>query len=201
MARIFDPFFTTKETGKGTGLGLASVYGIVKQHGGYITVESEMLKGAAFDIYLPLADRAPGETTAASRAVIGGSETILVIEDDRDVRNMVTRILSNQGYHTLEAGDGDEGIRVFKEHREKIDLVILDVVMPGKNGRQVFDEIALIDPSIRAIFMSGYTGDIVIDKGIEKEKVEFLQKPLSVAKLLAKVRDVLDRQPGKMVRI
>ena len=193
LARIFDPFFTTKEVGKGTGLGLATVYGIVKQHGGYITVRSEPLKGTTFDIYLPLAGATVQQTTVASPAAEGGSETVLVIEDDRDVRNMVTRILSNQGYATLEAANGDDAIRVFDEHKNTINLVILDVVMPGKNGKEVFDEIARIGPGVKAIFMSGYTGDILIDKGVEKETVDFLQKPLSVTTLLTKVREVLDR--------
>ena len=193
IARIFDPFFTTKEVGKGTGLGLASVYGIVKQHGGYITVTSEILKGTTFDIYLPLVDATVHQPAATSAALQGGSETILVLEDDLDVRNMITKILSNQGYATIEAANGDDAIRVFEEHKKKIKLVILDVVMPGKNGREVFDEITRIEPKAKAIFMSGYTGDIVIDKGIRREDVEFLQKPLSVVKLLAKVREVLDR--------
>ena len=174
-------------------MGLSTVFGIVKQHNGYITVRSEPLKGTTFDIYLPLAGATVQHTTAASPAAEGGSETILVIEDDRDVRNMVTRILSNQGYATMEASNGDDAIRVFDEHRNTINLIILDVVMPGKNGREVFDEIARIDPGVKVIFMSGYTGDVLIDKGVEKETVDFLQKPLSVMTLLTKVREVLDR--------
>jgi CheY-like chemotaxis protein len=152
-----------------------------------------LFKGTTFDIYLPLVEATVQQPAVTSAALQGGSETILVLEDDRDVRNMITKILSNQGYDTLEAANGDDAIRVFEEHKEKIKLVILDVVMPGKNGREVFDEITRIEPRAKAIFMSGYTGDIVIDKGIQKEDVEFLQKPLSVAKLLAKVREVLDR--------
>ena len=193
VARIFDPFFTTKEVGKGTGLGLASVYGIVKQHGGYITVTSELIKGTAFDIYLPLVDITVQQATTVSPLSRGGSETILVLEDDRDVRNLITRVFSDQGYATIEAANGDDAIRVFDERRETISLVVLDVVMPGKNGREVFDEITRIEPRAKAIFMSGYTGDTVIDKGIEKENVDFLQKPLSVKVLLTKVREVLDR--------
>ena len=193
VARIFDLFFTTKEVGKGTGLGLASVYGIVKQHGGYITVTSELLKGTTFDIYLPLVDTTAQQVTAVPPLAKGGSETILVLEDDRDVRNLVTRVLSSQGYITFEAANGDDAIRVFNENKRTIGLVILDVVMPGKNGREVLDEITRIEPLVKAIFTSGYTGDIVIDKGVEKENVDFLQKPLSVKALLSKVREVLDR--------
>jgi two-component system cell cycle sensor histidine kinase/response regulator CckA len=193
MARIFDPFFTTKEIGKGTGLGLASVYGIVKQHGGYITVTSSLGEGTTFDIYFPPVEGDEPQSVVSTAQPKGGSETVLVVEDDPGVRNVITGILRKEGYVVLEAGDGDDAIRVFGEHRETIKLVILDVVMPGKNGSAVFDEIARIEPKIKAIFMSGYTGDVVIDKGIQKEDVEFLQKPLSVAKLLAKVREVLDR--------
>lgn len=193
MARIFDPFFTTKEVGKGTGLGLASVYGIVKQHGGYITVTSELLGGTTFDVYLPLVETAAQDTTVESHIVRGGQETILVIEDDPDVRNLIVNILAAQGYATIEAANGDDAIKVFEERKGTIKLLLLDVVMPGKNGRQVFDEIACIEPGIKAVFTSGYTGDIVIDKGIQKEDVEFLQKPLSMQGLLTKVREVLDR--------
>ncbi len=193
MARIFDPFFTTKEVGKGTGLGLSTVYGIVKQHGGYISVTSEISRGTAFDVYLPLVERAARTATAESDRIQGGAETILVVEDNTDVRNMVTRILSGQGYRALEAADGDEGVRLFDEHRDEIKLLVLDVVMPGSNGGQVLEEIARRNPLIRAIFMSGYTGDIVLGKGVQKDRVDFLQKPVSVPKLLAKVREVLDR--------
>ena len=193
MARIFDPFFTTKEVGKGTGLGLASAYGIVKQHNGYITVTSVLLKGTTFDIYLPLVEVAVGNRPAANAEVIGGSETVLVIEDDADVRNMVIDVLSTHGYTLLEAANGDDAIRIFKERKDAISLIILDVVMPERTGKEVLDEIIRIDPGVKAIFMSGYTGDIVIDKGVQKDSVDFLQKPLSVPKLLGKVREVLDR--------
>ena len=115
------------------------------------------------------------------------------MEDDRDVRHMLMKILESRGYETIEAIDGDDAIKLYDEHRGKVDLTILDVVMPGRNGKEVFDELTRIDPSIKAIFVSGYTGDIVIDKGIRKENVDFLQKPLSVPALLSKVREVLDR--------
>jgi CheY-like chemotaxis protein len=193
MARIFDPFFTTKEVGKGTGLGLASAFGIVKQHNGYIIVTSSLSKGTTFDIYLPLADVTGRPRASGGAEVKGGSETILVLEDDADVRRMIAKILSGQGYVALEASNGDDAIRVYREHRDRIGLVIMDVVMPGKNGKEVFDEIANIDPRVKAIFMSGYTGDIVIDKGVQKDKVDFLQKPLSIPQLLTTVRQVLDR--------
>ena len=193
VKRIFEPFFTTKEVGKGTGLGLASAYGIVKQHNGYITVSSMPFKGTTFDIYLPLTKAPSRQKARVTGTISGGTETILIVEDDRDVRNMLTKILSGQGYTTIEAIDGEDAIRAHHEHTEHIDLVILDVVMPGKNGKEILDEITRTDPLVKAIFISGYTGDIVIDKGIESESVDFLQKPLSITGLLGKVREVLDR--------
>lgn len=193
IARIFDPFFTTKEVGKGTGLGLASVYGIVKQHEGYITVTSGLLRGTTFDIYLPLI-KAPSRQKARAKGEIkGGTETILIVEDDRDVRHVLTSILEGQGYTTIEAVDGDDAIKTHCEHKEDIELIILDVVMPLRNGKEILDEITRVDPLAKAIFISGYTGDVAIDKGIHSDSVDFLQKPLSIPALLAKVREVLDR--------
>ena len=192
MERIFEPFFTTKEVGKGTGLGLASAYGIVKQHDGYITVSSLPFSGTTFDIYFPLIDPPSREEAPAAGEITRGAETILIVEDDRDVRKLLATILQNQGYTTVEAIDGDDAVKVHHEHKEKIDLIILDVVMPGKNGKEALDEIIRADPGVKALFVSGYTGDSVIDKGIQREGVDFLQKPLSATALLAKVREVLD---------
>jgi DNA-binding response OmpR family regulator len=118
----------------------------------------------------------------------------MIVEDDRDVRNMLTKILENSGYTTIEAIDGDDALRVHQEQKEHIDLIILDVVMPGKNGRETLSEITRADPRVKAIFVSGYTGDIVIEKGFGGENADFLKKPISVTTLLAKVREVLDRQ-------
>jgi PAS domain S-box-containing protein len=193
MEHLFEPFFTTKAVGKGTGLGLASAYGIVKQHNGYVAVSSVPFRGTTFDIYLPLINPPSREEAPASGEITQGTETILIVEDDRDVRNMLTTILESQGYTTIEAVDGDDAIRHCDDHRGGVDLVILDVVMPEKNGKEALDEITRTDPGVKALFVSGYTGDIVIDKGIQSDSVDFLQKPLSAATLLAKVREVLDR--------
>lgn len=193
--RIFEPFFTTKEVGKGTGLGLASAYGIVKQHQGYITVSSMPSEGTTFDIYLPFYVSAPARdiTRNAPAPGKGGNETVLVVEDDRDVRHMLSTVLRSHGYTTIAAVDGEDAIRVHADRKEEIDLAIVDVVMPGKNGREAYDAIKAVDPGLKGIFVSGYTGDIVIDKGIRSESADFLQKPISVETLLRKVREVLDR--------
>ncbi len=189
--RIFDPFFTTKETGKGTGLGLSTVYGIVKQHNGYITVYSEPNVGTAFHIYLPAVNKAVKKEEPAPAPVKGGSETILVAEDSEAVRGLLSRILTEYGYTTVEAIDGVEAIEQFKK-ADRIDLLILDSVMPKKNGREAYDEIQKIKPGIKVIFTSGYTRDVFLDKGIEDKKFNFLQKPISLPVLLQKVREVLD---------
>lgn len=190
--RIFDPFFTTKEVGKGTGLGLATVYGIVKQHNGYITVYSEPNIGTTFHIYLPAVDQSgKPQETAPTPLVKGGTETILVAEDNGAVRNLVINILRSYGYVTIEAEDGAEAIAQF-EANPRISLLILDSVMPKMNGREVYDAVQRTKPDIKVIFTSGYTRDVFQGKGIEDEKFNFLHKPMSPSVLLRKVREVLD---------
>ncbi len=191
--RIFEPFFATKEVGKGTGLGLATVYGIVKQHNGYITVYSEPHLGTTFRIYLPLVDKKKDDETPQSEKVKRGAETVLVVEDDEGVRKLTTEILRAHGYATMEAADGDDAVKVFMENQDKVDLVVLDVVMPKKNGKEAYEEIKKTHPNVRVIFTSGYTGDVILDKGIRGETVDFITKPLSPNGLLRKVREVLDR--------
>jgi two-component system, cell cycle sensor histidine kinase and response regulator CckA len=193
LEHIFEPFYTTKGVGKGTGLGLASTFGIVKQHSGYIAVASIPQQGTTFEIYLPLIDEAPQHITDILKESPRGSETILIVEDDPAVRQMLTTMLTGRGYTIIEAGDGQMALAVYADHRDEIDLLILDVVMPGRNGKDVFDEIVRTDPGVKAIFMSGYTGDVVLTKGIHRQTVDFLQKPVSVTGLLTMVRTVLDR--------
>jgi PAS domain S-box-containing protein len=189
--RIFDPFFTTKEVGKGTGLGLSTVYGIVKQHNGYISVHSEPKKGTTFRIYLPAVDKIGKEDRSAPAPARGGNETILVAEDSEELRGLISKMLVEYGYTTVEAIDGVEAVEQFKK-AGKIDLLILDSVMPKKNGREAYDEIHKIRQDIRVIFTSGYTRDVFLDKGIEDKKFNFLQKPILPDVLLRKVREVLD---------
>lgn len=190
--RIFDPFFTTKEVGKGTGLGLATVYGIVKQHSGYITVKSKPNQGTTFSIYFPAAKVKVNEEQDTVTPIITGNETILIAEDDNEVRNLVREALQTYGYTTIEAIDGEDAIDKFKQNRP-INLIVLDMMMPKKNGYKVYEEIHRIDPHIKVIFISGYTRDIVLDKGIEQREFDFIAKPLLFDELLNKIREMLDR--------
>jgi PAS domain S-box-containing protein len=192
MKRIFDPFFTTKEVGKGTGLGLPTVYGIVKQHNGFITVYSEPGTGTIFHIYLPAAQKIIDDRKSDSVFPKGGRETILVAEDNEAVRELMRDVLIEYGYAVIEAVDGIDAIEKFKK-ADKVDLLILDSIMPGKNGREVYNEISQIRPDIKVLFTSGYTRDTILDKGIEDRKFAFLSKPMSPDGLLEKVREVLDK--------
>ena len=192
--RIFEPFFTTKEVGKGTGLGLSMVYGIIKQHDGYISVYSEPKKGTTFKIYLPLIKSTiEEEKLLAFPGIKRGTETVLIAEDDVEVRKLATKVLLGAGYKVLEAKDGEDAIKVFTENKEKIQLLILDVIMPKKNGKDVYDEIKKELPDIKAIFMSGYNSDVIHKKGFLEEGLDFLPKPLLPDELLRKIREKLDQ--------
>jgi PAS domain S-box-containing protein len=189
--RIFEPFFTTKAVGKGTGLGLSTVYGIVKQHNGYITVYSEPNIGTTFHIYFPIVDEIIRENEDTQPPIKGGDETILVAEDDTGVRLLISKVLTDNGYRTIEAVDGVDAIEKFKA-TPAVDLLIFDSVMPKMNGLETYHEIQKINQDIKVIFTSGHTRDVFLDKGIQDDKFNFLQKPISPSALLRKIREVLD---------
>jgi PAS domain S-box-containing protein len=191
--QVFDPFFTTKEVGKGTGLGLSTVYGIVKEHKGYISVYSEPDKGTTFHIYLPAVPPIDtGKTAPVAADIRGGTETVLIAEDSDSVRDIMSNILRNYGYTVIKAVDGNDAVEIFSGHRG-IDIVILDSVMPGKNGREVYEEIIKMKPDIKVLFISGHTRDTVLDKGIIDKEFHFISKPVLPGKLLQTLREILDQ--------
>jgi signal transduction histidine kinase len=193
MQRIFEPFFTTKEVGKGTGLGLAIAYGAVKQQNGYITVQSEMGKGTTFDIYLPIVTARREARKQDPLCIINdGTETILIAEDDQNVRRLNKALLEQYGYRVLEAEDGKDALDKFKRNKKTVNLLILDVVMPRMNGKEVFDEVKRLSPGMKVLFTSGYTADIISRKGIIQREFNFIPKPLAPGEFLKKVREVLD---------
>jgi len=194
-AHLFEPFFTTKEKGKGTGLGLATVFGIVKQNRGHIRAYSEVGQGTTFKIYLPrVAEGActPLPVTTAGAALPGGSETLLLVEDETAVRELARDILAAQGYHVLTAKDGIEGLRVAREQEGPIHLLVTDVVMPRMSGKALADELGAGHPEMQVLFTSGYTDSTIVHHGVPDEGVHFLPKPFDLDTLVQKVRAVLD---------
>ncbi|HXI64874.1 MAG TPA: response regulator [Gemmatimonadales bacterium] len=195
QARIFEPFFTTKEKGRGTGLGLATVYGIVKQSGGWIWVYSEPGHGTTFKVYFPrvAAVTAPATASVAPPTSVRGSETILVVEDDETIRNLVLKVLKGNGYTVLAAANGDEAERVAGQHRGRIHLLITDVVLPGLSGPEVARRLVTTRTDTRVLYLSGYTNDAVLRRGVLEAGVAFLQKPFTPGVLGRKIREVLDQ--------
>jgi len=194
-SHVFEPFFTTKALGQGTGLGLATVYGIVKQSGGHVWVYSERGQGAAFKIYLPrVAETAAAAPRPTAPASLRGSETILLVEDDEAVRTLTRRLLAARGHTVLLASQGEEALRLAQRHEGRIHLLVTDVVMPGMSGRELADRILALLPGIKVLYLSGYTDDAIVRHGVLEPGVAFLQKPFSAEALARKVREVLD--PG-----
>jgi PAS domain S-box-containing protein len=193
QAHLFEPFFTTKEVGKGTGLGLATVYGIVKQSGGYIWVYSEAGRGTTVKVYLP---RVPGVAEAPAAPVVaavrGGDETVLLVEDAAPVRVLARRSLEGRGYRVLDASDGPAALELSARHEGRIDVLVTDVVMPGMSGRELAERLAPERPSMKVLYTSGYTDDTMVRQGVLTAGVAFLQKPFVPDTLARKVREVLD---------
>jgi two-component system cell cycle sensor histidine kinase/response regulator CckA len=194
QARIFDPFFTTKEAGRGTGLGLAVVYGIVKHSKGYISVYSEMGHGTSFRIYLPVDERAaqPQTASAARSLPPRGTETILLVEDDPAVRALANTILNDKGYAVLAPQHPAEAEQICAQHTQPIHLLLTDLIMPGMSGRELARRAVALRPQIKVLYMSGYTDDALIHREVFENRFAFVQKPFSPAVLEAKVRAVLD---------
>ena len=192
--QIFEPFFTTKERGKGTGLGLAMCYGIVKQSGGYLTFSSEVGQGSVFSVYLQkVAESAdPAVTETLKMSMPAGEETILVVEDNALVRATAVELLRAQGYTVLEAAGGADALHLVKEQPQTIHLLVTDVVMPDMNGKEVANRIRSLRPSIRVLYVSGYTADEISHHGVIDPGLAFLQKPYTSQDLVQKVRYILD---------
>ncbi len=192
--RIFEPFFTTKEVGKGTGLGLSVCYSIIRQHHGYINCYSEPGTGTTFRIYLPRIEAQEEQEKSANHTPPPrGDETILLAEDDLNVREITRATLENFGYRVIEAVDGEEAVARFTEHKDEIRLVLIDVIMPKNNGKEVYGEINRIRPGVKVLFTSGYPADVLQHKDIVGKGISFIAKPAAPVDLLRKVREVLDK--------
>jgi len=194
MSKIFEPFYTTKEFGRGTGLGLSMVYGIVKQNQGYIDVESSIGVGTAFRIYFHVVRSSAAEMTGSKEAGVssGGTETILIAEDDPRLRKLYNIILTKSGYRTIEAENGEEAVTKFAEAHDAIDIVLMDMIMPKKSGKEAYAEIRIIKPDAKVIFLSGYTADRINDDTLKNEDVYFITKPVQPKDLTRLIRKALD---------
>jgi CheY-like chemotaxis protein len=194
VAHIFEPFFTTKERGKGTGLGLATVYGMVQQTGGDVQVTSQPGRGSTFHVYLPVVMESLSSASEQPSAGAGiGTETVLVVEDETAVRDFTAKVLRQLGYQVLTASGGEQAIRVSDSHSAEISALITDVIMPGMSGRQVAEELKRRRTGIKVLFLSGYTEDVIAEHGVLEPGVDFLAKPFHLEDLGRKLREVLDR--------
>jgi two-component system cell cycle sensor histidine kinase/response regulator CckA len=196
-ARIFEPFFTTKKVGEGTGLGLATVYGVVKQNNGFINVYSEPGKGTTFNIYLPRSGSVLTTTaeTESIPEIPGGKETVLLVEDEENVLRLVRSLLGSAGYSVLAVSSPEEAIQVAQDHQGVIDLLVTDLIMPGMNGRELAQRLAVPRPGMRCLYMSGYPADVIAHHGMIDAGVRLIQKPFSLKLLATSVREAIDSAP------
>lgn len=189
--RIFEPFFTTKEMGRGTGLGLASVYGIIKNHGGFINVDSEKGEGSTFSIYLPATEQKETKELTYASEILEGIETILLIDDEALILDVTEKILKKMGYYIITSSSGDEAIEIYKEHKDQIDIVILDMIMPGMSGSEVFDILKNMNPDVKVLLSTGYSIEGQAREIIDRGCKGFIQKPFDMLALSQKIRDIL----------
>ena len=199
IRRIFDPFFTTQQKGRGTWLGLASAYGIIKNHGGRISVDSEINRGTTFHIYLPVSEKSVPDEITPNRTICTGSETILLVDDETMIIDVGRSLLEKLGYRVIDAKSGEEALDIVRHNGSKIDLIILDMIMPGMDGGKTFDRIHDLYPQIPVILSSGYTlsgqAEDIIDKGCNG----FIQKPFTLSEFSNKVRQILDAPLAALV--
>jgi CheY-like chemotaxis protein len=193
MSHIFEPFFTTKEIGKGTGLGLSMVYGIVKQSNGYIMAYSEPGQGTTFKIYLPRTEESL-PVQQKEKEIAGGTETVLVVEDEEALRELTCALLEDSGYTVIEASDVEDAMQTAKDLQRRIDLLLTDVVMPRLDGKELANQMAVLRPGLKVLYMSGYTDDVIVHRGVLTRGTLLVQKPFTKSTLLQKVREALGSQ-------
>jgi len=203
LSHIFEPFFTTKETGKGTGLGLSMVYGIIKQSDGYIMAYSEPGRGTTFKIYFPRTQESVSPVHKVNDEIPSGTETVMVVEDEAALRELTRALLEDAGYTVLESSGAEDALETAKDMQRKIDLLLTDIVMPRLDGRELANQMVSLRPDLKVLYMSGYTDDIIVHRGVLTQGAVLVQKPFTKRTLLQKVRETLDSKsqaPSHQVR-